>query len=87
MAIVDDIRKSMEDEKLVIGKNQVTKCLKQKTLSKVILATNTPEKLSEDIEYYSSFSDVSLIRSDKNNEELGVICKKSFGISVLGIEE
>lgn len=87
MTLVEDIRKSINDEKLVIGKNEVLKNLKKKTLSKVILALNSPKDILDDVEYYSSFSEVELVKSEKNNEELGVICKKSFGISVLGILE
>ncbi|MFW6046712.1 MAG: ribosomal L7Ae/L30e/S12e/Gadd45 family protein [Candidatus Woesearchaeota archaeon] len=87
MTLVEDIRKSINDEKLVIGKKEVIKNLKNKTLSKVFLAVNTPKEIVDDVEYYSSFSNVELVKTEKNNEELGVICKKSFGISVLGIME
>ena len=40
----------------------------------------------EDVEKFAKMANVDVVVLDQDNEELGVICKKTFFISVIGIE-
>jgi ribosomal protein L30E len=40
-----------------------------------------------DIKYYSSLGDLEIITLKRTNEELGVLCKKSYMISVLCLKK
>ena len=71
--------------KAVIGKESVLKQLKNKKLTKVYLASNCPGQLKSDLEHYAKLAGTKLIALNQDNEELGILCKKNFFVSVLGI--
>lgn len=81
---VIDIRKLIEDKKLIIGTEIVIKKLKSGKISKVFLTTNCPKEVKEDIERYSSIAKAEVAQLDIPNDELGIICKKPFSISIVG---
>ncbi|MEM3126768.1 MAG: ribosomal L7Ae/L30e/S12e/Gadd45 family protein, partial [Candidatus Woesearchaeota archaeon] len=68
----------------IIGTDRVLKGLRQNSLKKVFVASNCPQRLSKDIDYYAGLNKVEVIKLIQQNEELGTICKKPFSISVLG---
>ena len=80
-----DIKTDILSGKAVIGKEAVLKSLKNNKLSRVYLASNCPDELKKDIEYYSKLTGTKVIVLDKDNEELGILCKKNFFVSILGI--
>lgn len=82
---IEEIRKYIESEKVIIGTEVTLKKLKSNDLNKVFLSSNIPEDIKEDIMHYSSLQDIEIINLDILNDELGVICKKPFSVSLLGI--
>ncbi len=85
MAGIDDVRKILKEGKAVIGTNEVIKGLKLGKISKVFITSNCPEKVKKDINYYSSLSKVEVVQLKQPNDELGVVCKKPYSVSVLGL--
>lgn len=83
--VVTELRKLLSDKKLIIGKDRTLKQLKVGKLKKVFVAANSPSELKEDLKYYCSLGNAELIELTYPNEELGVICKKPFSISVVGV--
>ena len=79
------LKNKVQENKAVIGTDRVIKELREKKLSKVFLSSNCPDKVKSDIQHYAALVNVPVIQLDANNEEMGVICKKEFFISVLGI--
>ena len=63
------------------------KALKAKKLSKVFISSNCPPEMKEDLERYSKMNGVELAQLDIANDELGVVCKKSFNISIIGLKK
>jgi len=84
MGVVDEI-KSYQKEKIIIGSKRTIKYLKLGKISKVYLAKNVPKELLEDISYYARLSNVVVEQTDLSNAELGILLKKPFKISVIGI--
>ena len=82
---MEEIKKILGTDKLIIGKEKTMKALSKGLVKKVLLAKNAPQDLKEDIDYYKELSDVSVENTTLSNEELGTLCKKSFSISVLAI--
>ncbi len=80
-----EIKKLLESDKLIIGKDRVLKYLKKGGLEKVFLASNVDESSLKDIEYYAGLSGVVVERLSLANDELGTFCKKPFSISVMGL--
>ena len=81
--LVSQIKKLMEGKKIVIGTSVTIKEMKKGNVKKAFLSSNIPKKDKEDIEHYAKLSKTELIDTGISNEELGIICKKSFLISVL----
>lgn len=80
-----EIKKLIEVKNLVIGSERTIKNLKLGKVEKVIISSNCAEKMVDDINYYAGLSKAETIKVNYLNDELGVICKKSFSISVLSI--
>ncbi|MDP3733667.1 MAG: ribosomal L7Ae/L30e/S12e/Gadd45 family protein [Nanoarchaeota archaeon] len=78
------LKTKIQDKKVVIGTERVLKELKLKKIQAVYLARNCPDKVKEDIKYYAALADIPVQELAYSNEELGVFCKKSFLVSVLG---
>lgn len=82
---VNEIKSYVGKKELVIGYNRVLKNLKLNKLKKVFLASNAPEDFVKELEYYSKIANIPLEKINLNNEELGIICKKQFLVSTVGI--
>jgi ribosomal protein L30E len=83
---VDEIKKMLKSKVLVIGADRVLKAVKNKSLVKVFLASNAPEALVKDIEYYASLTKVEVEKLPIPNDELGIACKKPFSIVAIGMK-
>ena len=80
-----EIKKLLKTGNLIIGTERTVKNLKLGRVQKVILSSNCPANVEKDITYYSGLNSTEVYRLDYPNDELGVICKKPFSISVLAL--
>ncbi|MCG2867851.1 MAG: ribosomal L7Ae/L30e/S12e/Gadd45 family protein [Candidatus Nanopusillus acidilobi] len=86
MVTFDDLRKKIVDEKrIVIGYNRTLKKIKRGEVEKVFLAKNVPENIKKDIEYYQKLGNFEVEVLNYSNEEVGLLLKKPFKISVISI--
>ena len=81
---MEELKKLIKENKIMIGTNNVMKNLKLGRLKQIYLASNCPEYTKEDIKHYSKLNNVKVNELKENNEELGIMCKKPFSISVIG---
>ena len=81
---LNELKKALTEKGLVIGSNNVISRLKNGKLKKVFMASNCRNDIASDVERYCKINVIELIKMDKTNEELGILCKKPFSISVLG---
>jgi len=75
-----------ENKKVVLGTERTLKRLKMKSLKKVYVSSNIPEEVLGDLEHYAKLYKIPIVKLKESNEELGVICRKPFSVSVLGLE-
>ena len=80
-----EIKKMLKSGTLVIGAERAIKNLKLGKVEKVLISSNCPMKAEKDIIQFSKLSGAELCKLDYPNEELGIICKKPFFISVLAL--
>ena len=80
-----ELRKLAEDKRLFIGTERTIKNLKLGRVSAVYVTKNIAESVLEAITRQASLSGVEIAKLSATNEELGVICKKPFRISVLSV--
>ena len=85
MGSLDEIKKNIGKEKMLIGKNQTLRSLKLGKVEKVFLASNCSPSVRKDLEYYCELNKTPLSVLKVPNDELGIVCKKQFAISVLSL--
>ncbi len=79
---LDEIKKLIRDEKLIFGRDIALKKLRLGKVEKIFLAKNCNEELKKDIEYYKNINKFEVAQLSIPNDELGMICKKPFSISI-----
>ena len=85
--IVKLLKTRIVDKKAVIGNEKVIKGIKSGAVKKIFLANNCPKELKEDLMHYAKLSSIPFIELELNNEEIGVLCKKNFLVSIIGVTE
>ncbi|MBU0979932.1 MAG: ribosomal L7Ae/L30e/S12e/Gadd45 family protein [Nanoarchaeota archaeon] len=80
-----EIRKALEAGNIIIGLDRTLGNLKNGKLKKVFLSSNCPPENKADMMMHSKMTGTTVIQLDALNDELGVLCKKPFSISVLGL--
>ncbi len=89
MATVEPELKKLKEEaqskKVIVGTDLVLKGLRAGRIGKVFLARNCPAKTKEDVLYYAGLAKIPVVHLEQNNEEIGVLCKKNFFVSVVAI--
>ena len=80
-----EIKKMIKSGILVIGTKRTIKSLKLGKVQKVLVSSNCPSSVESDINYYVGLSGAEFHKLDYPNDELSVICKKPFSISVLAL--
>lgn len=87
--VIDDVAEMLkvksQQKQLVVGLASVTKGIRQGKLVKVFLASNSPPKMKEDLVRYATLAQIPVHELPQSNEELGIICKKNFLVSVVGL--
>ena len=84
-----NIKVALKSGKVIYGRNQVLKNMRQKPYGMLIMANNAPMDLQYQIQHYNSLLDEKeriFIHTYKGSSwDLGLACAKPYMISVLGI--
>ena len=86
MSAIDEVKKIVAEGKAVIGTKEVLKGLKKNTIEKVFISLNCPVSVKKDLQHYASIADAEVVALKQPNDELGIVCKKQFSISVMGLK-
>ena len=84
-AELKQLKEDAQSGKAIIGTDLVLKGLRAGKIGKVFLARNCLQKTKEDIHYYASLAKVPVVELEQSNEEVGVLCKKNFFVSVVAV--
>jgi len=82
---IKELKEVVQEGKAIIGMDCVMKELKKGNLTKIFLASNCRDDVRKDIIYYAGLQNVKVEETDSTNEELGILCKKNFFVSVVGL--
>lgn len=83
-ANVEELRKLLDENKLFVGTDRTLKALREGKLEKVFVSSNAPADVRLEIAQLAKVGGVDVVELDENNDELGVLCRKPFAISVCG---
>ncbi|MFO8016818.1 MAG: ribosomal L7Ae/L30e/S12e/Gadd45 family protein [Candidatus Woesearchaeota archaeon] len=82
---MEDIKKLVKEGKVIIGKEKTLKGLKTGEVSKVFITSNCPEDAKDSVNHNADIGGAEVVQLDMPNDELGVVCRKPFSVSVLGV--
>lgn len=80
-----EIKKMLKSGNVIIGTERAIKNIRLGRVQKILVSSNCPEGVEKDINYYASLSNMEIHKLEYPNDELGVICKRPFSISVLAL--
>jgi large subunit ribosomal protein L30e len=78
-----EIKKMVKAGNFVVGTERTVKGLRTGKVQKVLVSSNCPAKVEKSINYYAGMSGATVHKLEYPNDELGIICKRPFSISVL----
>ncbi len=81
---VKEIRDADKKKLAIFGSNNVIAGLKRGSVTSVFLSKNCNKDLVDKIKSIASASGAKVSVMDETSEELGVLCKKTFSVSVIG---
>ena len=84
---LDEIKKLVKDKRLIVGTKNTVKKLKENKLDKIWLSSNVPAELKEEIAKYAQMNTVTLAVLSISNDDLGVLCKKQFPVSIVSLSK
>jgi large subunit ribosomal protein L30e len=73
--------------KIQFGASSALKSAKTKKAKIIIVASNCPQQVKEDIEYYCGLSNIPVSIYRGTSVDLGAVCGKPFEVSVLSVRE
>ena len=82
-----ELKKHVGSKKLLLGADRTLKNLKKGELKEIFLSSNTAENVKEDIETISKKFNVKIYKLDITSEEMGVVVKKPFSVSVASLQQ
>ena len=77
--------KELEKAKKTLGLSSTIKNLYENKIKEILIASNYPKEEEEKLRDLSKAHDVPIKKLEFDNIKLGIICKKTFNVSVLGI--
>lgn len=83
---MQELKDALSNKNAIIGTKRTIKYLKMKTVKLVILASNCPEDIKNDIERYANLAEVKIETFDGTGKQLGIFCGKPFPINTISIK-
>ena len=82
---VVEIQKNIDN--MIIGTKRSIEELKKGKVARVYLSSNCPDEVSEDIKRYAEMADIPITELNYSNEQIGLLCRKPYMISVLSLRK
>ncbi|HDJ04647.1 50S ribosomal protein L30e [Candidatus Bathyarchaeota archaeon] len=85
--LAKSIGMAVKTGKVLFGAKSALKNAKTGKARLIIVASNCPPEIRQDLEYYCKLSGIPLIVYDGTSLELGAVCGKPFTVSAMTIRE
>ncbi len=87
MEVKETIKEAMKEGKTVMGSRAVERTAKQSGLKLIIYASNAPESVKRNLNYYNKNFGIGSETFKGNSRQLGEFCGKPFNVTILGIKK
>lgn len=81
------IATAVKTGKVIFGANEAIRSAKNGKARLIVVASNSPSQVREDLEYYGKLSQVPVVSYRGNSIDLGMVCGKRFVIASLTVKE
>ena len=81
------IATAVKTGKVIFGADEAVRSAKTGKALLIVIASNNPPQLREDLEYYGKMSQVPVVTYSGNRIDLGTACGKRFAIATLTVKE
>lgn len=81
------IKNNIETKNVFIGQSETIKGIRLNKIEKVYTASNIPSSFYEELTHYCDLNSIPIEKLKITNEELGILCKRQFLISVVAIKK
>jgi|Deesub1362A_J573_1020465.scaffolds.fasta_scaffold00194_51 large subunit ribosomal protein L30e len=81
------IRVAVDTGDVLMGERETLKAVKNGECKLVIVASNCPSNLREDLERFAKISGVQIYEYKGSSLDLGAVCGRPHVISMLGVKE
>ena len=81
------IRTAVDTGKVILGERETLRAVKNGDVKLVILASNCPSALKEELMFCTKISSVHVYEYPGSSRELGSACGKPFTVLMLGVVE
>jgi len=81
------IATTVKTGKVMLGANNAVKNAKLGRGKMIILASNCPQNVVDDIKYYAKLSGIPLVIYKGSSIDLGMVCGKPFIVSAMTVRE
>jgi len=82
-----EIREALKEKRIIIGSRSVVKGVKRGYLKGVVAASNCPDSLKKDLDYYAANAFITIKEFKGSSVQLGELCGKPFSILLVGIKK
>ena len=86
MEVIEELRKRLKTDTPIIGTNKVLSGLRKNEIKDIYYASSVSKETLGDLQHYQQIADVTLHAVPLPAVEVGILCKKPFGITVLGFQ-
>lgn len=83
--VLPDEIKNIKSENIVFGKNNVIKSIKLGKVKSVIISSDAPKSIKEELKKQSEISEIDIQEFEGSNKELGMFCKRPHGILIIAL--
>ena len=77
--------KEIEAAKKTIGLDNTTKNIYANKIKEILIASNYPKEDEDKLQIITKIYNIPITKLEVDNKKLGIICKKTFNISVIGL--
>lgn len=81
------VASAVKTGKVVVGAREAVRSLKNGKARLVVLTSDSPPQLREDLEYYGKLSNIPVVIYKGNSIDLGVVCGEQFPVASLTVKE
>jgi len=81
------IATAVKTGKVVFGANEAIRSARTGKARLIVVASNSPMQVREDLDYYGKLSGISIVTYRGSSSDLGMTCGKRFAIATLTVKE